>query len=442
MEKFTPEERTTPNPYERYSNLLSSYSELVHTKRRTSQVEFDIEQERTTLPKTEFDLLKRISTSLLRLGKKTAQITAFISTLGLQTPVNPDNAQNKETVANLQERNKHLITEGENGKIKAEVGIDIISLSKAAGFEATMEVPSETGEYILHIGQVHNTDEANHNPDLQKIIVGSQKNIEKVLLGMNTDGTVPVFAEAILSDGPNSSHYLELMYGNFRKDLDNIQIDSSVFKKILSYAENWVNMLGDSEIEDDILTKINYLCNKRALVSYLELKARGMLTNELELEYATTIQTLTPKGYLKPLGTDAIYYLGAAEKLSNEGLINVQGAETSEGNNSILEYSTEWESIKETYFNLDLEKTPLNKIQEIAKKYNEIKNKRNQVILEDRENIAVQIIDVWKSRAFVSGKIIPLVFGNNHDFKNNVEESGQRNGSKFGLIKLSPKKSL
>ena len=78
-------------------------------------------------------------------------------------------------------------------------------------------------------------------------------------------------------------------------------------------------------------------------------------------------------------------------------------------------------------------------VNDLAEKHLEVKRQFDNVT-EKREDY---VLDQIQGRYTIEdGKLIPLVFGNYHNFQNNLEKQNQENGAEetdFGLIKLTPR---
>ncbi|MES2409532.1 MAG: hypothetical protein V4509_04530 [Patescibacteria group bacterium] len=391
-------------------------------------------------PKLEIDMSKKnepptVLQQAREKIKRAAQIVALLTTLGNST-VRAENP-NESAPAPQTESQKQL-TGAEKALILEQTGIDVASIAESANFNMRIDVPSETGEYIVHVGQYHKTPETLSNPEKRDRIIATQKSVEKIMLEMHKQGITTVFAEGVVVDKQASYEAMSQMYQKIRNDLSHISTDNG-FQGLRNYQIGQTKYFTTNDyISDELVTTINHLCKIRALEIHDELKKNGTVPQEIETDFETTLQSFSPRGSLKNLGDDAIYYIGAVEKLNNEGIFQVNGAETTEGNEAAFKYDAEFEEVRKQYLALGAN-PPAEQVQELNRKAREIRQKKEQVEMENREDTAVDLITKSRNKDPKPKKISLLVLGMSHQNKNNVEKANKGSGHSIGLITLEPK---
>lgn len=319
--------------------------------------------------------------------------------------------------------------------IEKELGFDFAERATKNGFTFSLDVKNPEGKYVVHIGQTH----AHYDREKKEITwsqnqIASQKNIEKLLLSFNQSSPATVFTEGVACEEKDSSDMESAKALN--------QLLSTVEKTEITHekAERLLNVLKTATHALAV-----YRETKTTLQPYLVASAIIKLTENIKLKapqefikgnaklaaIEAQIQTIRQTSGLTP--EDMPYTAGAVQKLYAEGKIILRGSEKLSTN---LEGATALEAYKNAGLSLKQARTEL-EIQEAVKKIRETKKLFEKHSKEDREAVALEIIQ--KGVAASKEKIIPLVYGAAHDFQDQVEiRNNEHPEHRLGLITLQP----
>lgn len=141
-------------------------------------------------------------------------------------------------------------------------------------------------------------------------------------------------------------------------------------------------------------------------------------------------------------GPDTPYYRGAGVKLYFEDTINILPTETREANKKAFRALEADQAAKERYHNASTSKQSTDEeVERLRSEMNEARQRANDLIMEGREDIALQHI-ADRHGEVGETNVIPLIYGGAHDFSNNLQSLSQQRAQieqQFGLIKLTPK---
>ena len=284
-------------------------------------------------------------------------------------------------------------------KIEDDIGLNLKDLEKDTDTKISVEVYSpEANKYLIHLGQIH------YAPDMEKIapeevkkVIESQKKIEIILEKISSlnDGVIDVFSEGISSENLRQIESL-------KKDADKI---STIEKDKCCYKNIYDILLRDLKfinVHSDTLRA--YIIDKKisSLGDFSEEDLSQMSQEEKKDFYFYKRQLVTFRDNSEEkIGSDSIYfYLGGTFKAYFDGIINLL---SSEGRS----------------YEKNTEKGIL------------IKD-RNQSV---RENETLNII--INNEDGKTQKIIPLVFGDLHDFSRIISNYNSSHLSdKMNLIKI------
>lgn len=307
----------------------------------------------------------------------------------------------------------------------------------ATKFRPEIEVPS--GEKtILHIAQRHFVPEVETDAKVHAGVVESQKHIEQLLLYLQENG----LADTVYVEGVTSEYKSWLDDVKTRVNLIQAQEPEDVFAESETISATALQFASPEELEGEEFQKKQTAdwfyaaaCELDREYSRLQEEYQTFIqTRHATERYEKTFEKLTEEGTSISqriesvrlqketlakntlIHGDEIYLWGAAEKLYAEGKIKLEVVETSVAR-------------EETQADL----SPLDKIVTLPIGFNKAAYRHRL-----REDVAIDLIN---QRA-PTEKLIPLVYGNGHDFTEAVEAfNAQVGATQFGLSKLTPEKS-
>ena len=284
-------------------------------------------------------------------------------------------------------------------KIEDDIGFSLKDLEKDTDTKISIEVYSpEANKYLIHLGQIH------YAPDMEKIapeeakkVIESQKKIEIILEKISSldDGIVSVFSEGISSENLRQIE-------NLKKDADKvftIEKDKDCYKNIYNILLRDLKFIN---VHSDTLRA--YIIDKKilSLGSFSEEDLPQMNQEEKKYFNLYKRQLITFRNNAEEkIGADSIYfYLGGTFKAYFDGVINLLSSE----GKSHVENTEKGVLVKD----------------------------RDQNI---RENETLNIIT--NSEDGKTQKIIPLVFGDLHDFSRIISKYNSSHlNDKMNLIKI------
>jgi len=308
---------------------------------------------------------------------------------------------------------------------------------------------------IVHIGQVHggeSIDQSQEMVDIKKL-VSTQKNIEELMLFLAKDYKIKNFyTEGVLKE--------DLKFvDKIRNDISSLRENENKFP-----PETWNKLLNLATVINNKEIKSQMPDRHRAYVMYLtkcEFDKEISLLNGEYKNYKEGKEVASEKhkrmfelwekkgvdsesvfksleshrnrvGKDELIRGDNIYIWGAPMKLYLEEKVNIKAAETAEANKQAFEKYPGGEIL----FTEEQLKDP-----EEKEKFQKILEERKKVFednLNIREDAAINII--INSPDFKSEQYIPLIYGEGHDFKDNIEQYNDKNpNQKIGLIKVISK---
>ncbi|MFA7252644.1 MAG: hypothetical protein WC027_02200 [Candidatus Paceibacterota bacterium] len=296
-------------------------------------------------------------------------------------------------------------TAGEN------LGMNLEEFARNMKVNVTLEVyDKEANQYIVHIGQVHHLPgmEVN-NPELASEVIDSQLKISQILdtLVKVNNGTTNIFVEGVL----DTSLDLLSVYKEKVQNIRSVTADKDSYRKI--YNDIWVGVDENRGLGTSAEALFAYVLNQE--LPRLEKEFRNnppQLTVEEKVDfdkYERELRDLRKKVYDKH-GDSAIYlFLGATAKAYFDGTVNLLPTE----GETRQEMNKKASEIGEVYYdNVD-------------------ERKRRSPIRES------ETIDIIGGSVTDNQKVIPVVFGEGHNFADDViRHNGQHPDQRFNLIKI------
>jgi hypothetical protein len=294
-------------------------------------------------------------------------------------------------------------------------------------FKTSLQVESQNGQYILHIGQIHGVN--NGSSEWQQKVVAHQKELEELILELKQSYGVDV----ILEEG----RYIDLDNGGEDMTLDKTL---EVYKKfghdhyleyvLLPNLDKIDERLKGFESDDlQSIDELGLTSPQMKRKGYLEYyytleNFESLLTHIISKENLSTEEVGECKEILERIGnikqqatampgfTDLVYLVGGADsKLSREGVITTMPAETLGA----------------------IENPPKTRFQTFG---------AGADFHERREDVSALVAYQFALKN-TDTKYIPIVYGKAHDFTDNVKAINElQNDDKYkiGLIRIDYKK--
>jgi hypothetical protein len=307
-------------------------------------------------------------------------------------------------------------------------GLD--KIASEAGFEVELVVDNERGDFILHIGQMHPANLKGAIETEQQIaeIVRIQKDIEKILVGLKKNGRKPI--EVVFEEG-----YVEEDAGSIEALRDALK----TITHLMSEDPRWFNKatLGFSSLRENIspsaMAAMRLIFKNKAEDVY-----KNLIKKLPENQHEKIVKDF--REFLKIIKADSLdqdvyYSLGAATKLCFEEMMAIMPSETRQGND---DGGRAYESLLEVC--LKIKENPPAASEEKAKLLKDFLDRERKVeefCFEKREDIAIgEIMERFDGlKKTRNQRLIPLVYGDAHNFSNNIRGWNQNNpGKKLGLI--------
>lgn len=429
-EKFGPEDQFIKSP-ENDAHTESSPEEIVkaeETRARVHQLESNSQEYKKQ------NWVSGIVSELKKRGAQIAKIGLVLGILGLS------GSESKEELS--QEKDHQEASQENNDQASKEAGLDLSSIAAEAGFDLKVEVQSKSGKYIVQIGQAHYVDGIEVNEELTHKVIESQKSIEKLLLALASNGNDKIFSEGVASEEGQEKAFL---YGEKERKLaEEVTAGEGCFEKLAQKCDEETKafMAKNDPAYDTIVTQIRNIFRNRAIELSQNLKADNKFSDEEKAEFEKSLESFKPFGVFSGNGEDGIYLIGAENKLQWEGAVHLLPAETEESvqdaSDSVKKLLATKSAAREWLINVDFNNPPPGEGAKWKKTLDEAEKEQEFLTMDTREDIAIQKINSYVGLGY-DQKIIPLIFGQDHDFRNNVEAFNQSNpDSDFGLIKLSP----
>ncbi len=303
-------------------------------------------------------------------------------------------------------------------------GIDLVKLGAENGFKVKMEVDNGNGEYVVHVGQLHNVQSTLDQRLFKDEIIESQKNIEKTLLtaAESLETTPIVFLEGIVD---SSVKQIELL----KSSIDILKNKKASEINILDFSYEINNLLKGNGAGAYQYHQVAQQKAKEVLEYYSKKDLSNDTNSSLTHSYLDTIKDFVNSEKKDDIyGENSVYKQGAVLKLYFENKIQVDASENAAANDAGVESLNEIKAFRNT-----MHLSGKNGTEEYHQKLDNLYQKSSKLILEPRENIAIEKIGTSTDRQ----KIKLLVYGDAHEFKNNVEEwNAKHPDHTLGLITL------
>lgn len=403
-------------------------------------------------------------------------------------------------LAYAQERDIAPLTQEEKTFLEQSLGMDLPTIERYYAVEILVNVGVD-GQYMVDIGQLHkSTADDARGMMARSSVVQYQRNLETVLQSfIRENGVKQIFLEGY-ADPDIDDVLLGLLQG-LEQDAQKINTDAPSQEDLFAFLELQENYLGKCSggVDDYLKFRIHAIGEK--IAESLK-KEGGMsrldLSNQLdENAYALFNMNRSVRSIGDALGAltgrtsdeDTIYYsLGATFKLfadgSLQGILPTEDVglnqrakkawvendeaergyrsrkndillqvtrdprfvalneqmkrEKSEGKNTELterQLNDTVTSLEKEYREKDLHYT------EIAERYEKAKMASDDLVLEQREDMVIQRVIEYGT---FSGneRMRVVVFGDNHNFLNNVVRRNEKSSQPLGLIKLTPRSEM
>lgn len=293
------------------------------------------------------------------------------------------------------ERETSTIEAVENDELKLE--------DLAKKFNVDVQVPG--GEKtILHIAQKHGENTLKETRRIDKVIT-SQKRIEELLTYLKDKGLV----DSVYTEGLNKE-YKAFIDGPKHMESERIfEIAKVLNDPSLGYSEmRQANWLYSAKCE--LLQRA-----KKLEIKYAESLKSGVDDKEMtaQIERSKTIAHEIGENAL--IKGDNVYVWGTSFKMYAEGKIDLRSAETAEADEATMAPHTLKEAIPAV---LEMGNKPAF---------------RHRI----REDAALELIA--KDIPNLKQKIVPLVYGESHNFKEAINEYDKKSGNHaLGLTRVAP----
>lgn len=378
---------TTPEPEQ--EKALSKREQLIleaQTRARTNKLEAGLEQ----------------NAPHKRILKSAAIIGAGLITGRMLAPFVFD--QKAEKISKEQKP----ATQEEIIGIERATGVSLKDLENN-GFRVTLDVKSNSGRYMIHIGQTHSGGEK-VSKETKEEVVGSQKAIEKnlkILLKGNR------CESRIWLEGNTEGKVVENYIAQFRSEIKALKDSPSFKERSRELLKKELEKMG-SDPEITVIPKYIY----------------EQEVGDKVLDDGTT----APKSSSEQdsQGNDIYYHLGAPFKMMLDGTVEVESAEDPEAINAATAASNSFYEMQN-----ELNSNPaLKENKEFIESFLKKKAEKDRIVLEAREDIAIKKTMGNLGSGAMKHRI--LVFGDAHEFKNNVIDSNEKIPAeqRFGLISL------
>lgn len=435
----------------RPETVLEEARRAYETRQRTQALERRLEKDQIEKPARDRDLASRIVDGLRRQKVDRTKIAALITAVGLagcfqkgsdgQT-INTEKLKQLEVLDRLAgniERTYEKVTSEQRKELTKELGFDIVEIAHTANFDVSLQVPGKHDGYILHIGQAHYVHEVENEHESALQIIAVQKDIEKVLMLLSEKNCRKVFSESSIM----VSDALEMHRQGMRDIASEIQADEQCFDKLSTACKEETDPYeGNHDFaSNEMVMRIRNVFKKRALECRQELISQNQFSEDPRASFERALLEFGPTKKFSSFGEDAVYLMGAAEKLEYENIVSILPAELYEANKGTKILDPEIEKARLNFLNTDFSSLQPNEIEALARDYFQLVKIDNTFTFDVREDIAVKMIREHASSTPEKEILLPLIYGDAHDFGNNVIESNTKEaGADFGLIRLTPRK--
>jgi len=413
---------------------IEKFAEKQSILKTISEAERQIEESKVQ----ERNLAQKIFDVFKKRGTRLAQITTLMSAMGLSGCYESEKGTES---AETEPKVKQLSGE-EREQILRETGVDIVSLTESLDWSAEVQVPSTSGQYILHIGQIHYIDDVEKDLNSAKEIIRVQKEIEQILITLTENGVDKVFNEGYISNWSNEWPV------EYRERASKVIAGKKCFEELTTLCHNDTKFFEKrgNFTADYIAADIKNIYRKRAFKLVEELKFQNMFDNDMEKAFEQSLSEFQPTGVLANLGNDAVYLTDASRKLANEGVITILPAETKEAQELLSKTLDEREKASDEYLNAirNWKNFSEEEIKRLKQRYDEIRDQREHIVFDNRDNIAINKIQYYikDNNGETDEKIFPLIYGMAHDFKDNLlnlrPDDAELEG--LGLIRIHPRR--
>lgn len=303
------------------------------------------------------------------------------------------------------------------------------------GFESRLEVENGDGYYILHIGQIHavfGMDGANYAR-----IVQNQRKIYNLILALqqSNKNVSHIFHEGWIAETVID---MRLVIELVKLGLESDDVGQEWFKEAtLIFKKMDAELYG--KFPELIRDQVCYMYRRRAEAVYQKIVDNSAtVSDEVKKLFDELLKVIgDPDGKLE----NKILCQGAVEKLNLDGLVILLAAETEAGQlEAIAADDRRSDFIMKVGPKLNRWESGKNdkEILEAYQEFTRLTNEYNEKVFDAREEIFLELLS--NSKGLPSNqKLIPLVYGDAHDFSDNIRRWNERHPNKrFGLVRFTP----
>ncbi len=398
---------------------------------------------------------------MLRVGRIVAG-SLFLSIGPLTATQTPDREENARTA-------QHEVHKIELRKKLTELfGFDALRSIEASGFKVTYSVEAGTDDpVILHIGQVHPTNDQGSDTRSEGIIAGAQMSIQKII------ALLPAADRTIFDEG--ISHKEMEGFERAQKIIaeSTALFQTPITEKSMSELQTLYDGLKPRllNIPTRPLYAINHLFNERAQKIKEFLTSKNLphedfipeimdtVHNEKDVDplQAVFLQGATLHCFAKQqcdlqpvanygLITTAIEKTKEADPLLDEAhkiLSDVIKPEVSDANFKILVDLGEWMYLDHNKFfekvSMFVDADTLGVLRAKLSEVRKITRAADEFTFAKRERFALTAIEESRKNTASNQRIIPLIYGNQHNFTSVVNEfnAREKRPATYGLITMT-----
>lgn len=346
--------------------------------------------------------------------------------------------------------------------IEQRVGFDLHEKAAEANFDAKMEIGNESGEYVVVVRQTHHTSDMLARITGQDEILESQKNIYIFLnsiISSSEDAEITLYDEGTYAESMETYEFLEKTVkriNNLPPTIETVEALIRLQWAISDYGEGIrINLHGI--VNKKMADTLEYIQNdpdalEQAQAVYTKefenKKSAYTLTDDLDSFDDSSDVIEAYKNKIENVFVDDFYLdyskfskeeralaHGATEKLFFEGKLNIRPAESKWLNNDGFGVIHRLDDLIDQLREADSEDAK----KFIREQISQTKGVYDEHIYDRREDFAIRQITSQMDQD--GTRLNFLVYGADHEFKDNVEKWNEENpDKKIGLITLSPKK--
>lgn len=284
---------------------------------------------------------------------------------------------------------------------------------KDIGMKAMLQIPSTTGKYIIHVGQIHSESDASRDYLSPETAI-SQQAIERLII----EGNIPeVFEEGVFEDTDHINAGLERIR-NIELTRDFVKLLPSILDQVAEHQE------------DRQFSIYKYAFRRRIEAFRQKCIEEGWEKEQVMADEA--LKTLS----IEDMIIDPYKEVGGARIAQAKGKVKIYAAEEREAHSKGNDLARTIRLLRNEIFE-EFVKDPNNpKIPELKKQFDKATEDFRIFDHSERERIAIQ--KVVQHPSFASNNVAYLVYGAAHDFSVAVRAYNQEHqANQIGLIYMS-----